>query len=191
MPYLPPALIDDQPFPQAWGRDFFLQVRMVNSQYRRHYSWADYYQLKIAPTAADSSFDPIGDAGTTKFDPLYGESVDSTLTAWKQPHGTNGAVKAAGVDLFYDPIRIPRKFRKDTRDEELHKYGFDLTRKATVTIPAALLDEVGITVHAGDKLRWNNEEFNVLQTAPAGWWPGSSNLFLFMVLSVEHRRRGS
>jgi hypothetical protein len=190
MPYLPPGLIEDQPFPQSWGRDVQLQIRIINEKYRRNYPEADYFMLKKATTKADAAMDPVGEAGTTKWDPLYGESVDPSLTTWKQPHGTDGVVKTVGVDQFNPPIRIPRRFQKITRDEDLHKYGFDLKRTATVFFPVAMLDDFGITVQAGDKLAWNNEHFAVLQWAPTGWWR-ATNIYFYLALSVEHLRLGA
>lgn len=190
MPYLPPGLIEEANFPKSWARDVQFQIKAIEEQYRRMYPPAEYYMLKKAATPAATPSQIVGEAGTTKFDSLYGESVDSNLTAWQQPHGTAGAVKAANVDLFNNPIKIPRRFQRIAREEELKKYGFDLKRTAIVYIPTSLLDRYGITVQAGDKMKWNNEDFAVLQWAPTGWWKDST-VYLYLALNVEHLRAGA
>lgn len=195
MPYLPPELIEEAKFPKSWDKDIRMQIRMIAELYKRMYPAADYFSLKIQPTSADPSNDPVGVTGTTKFDPLYGESVDSTATTWSQPHlsavVTGGAgTQAADVELFLDPIRMPRRFQLTSREDDLKPYGFDRVRHGIVFIPASILDDYGITVMVGDKLRWNNEDFMVCQESPAGMWK-SSNIFLYRAMAVEHYRHGS
>jgi hypothetical protein len=195
MPYLPPALIEEAKFPKSWDRDIQMQIRLIADQYKRFYPAADYFSLSIQITPADANSDPVGTPGTTLFDPVYGESVDPTMTQWSQPQlsavVTGGAgFQSADVEVFLPCVRVPRRFQLTSREDDLKLYGFDRVRHGIVFIPASILDDFGITVNVGDKIRWNNEDFKVCQESPAGMWR-DSNIFLFRALAVEHYRHGS
>lgn len=195
MPYLPPDLIEEAKFPKAWDKDIRMQVRMIDESYRRMYPAADYFSLRVQVTKANATSDPVGVDGTTKFDPVYGESLDPTATKWAQPHlsavvDADTATQAADVELFYDPVRVPRRFQLTSREDDIKPYGFDRVRHGIVFIPHSILDAFGITVQIGDKIRWNNEDFKVCQESPAAQWK-STNVFLYRAMAVEHYRHGS
>lgn len=191
MPYLPPGIIEDAPFPKTWDKDLQMQVRMIVEKWKRMFPAADYFSLKKSVTADTTpQHAPVGEAGTTKFDPVYGETVDAAMGAnWVQPHAS-GTVKAANVEVFWPAVKIPRRVQRTAKELELKRWGFDKVRTMIVFIPSYFFDLHGITVVAGDKLLWNGESFTVLQFNGDGYWK-NSNLPLYMVLNVEHLRVGS
>jgi hypothetical protein len=191
MTYLPPGILEEAPFPKTWDKDLRLQVRMIVEKWTRMFPAADYFTLKKAVTKdATSQHAPVGAVGTTKFDPVYGETVDSAMGSnWVQPH-LSGTVKAANVDLFDSPVKIPRRTQRTAKELELKRWGFDKVRTMIVTIPSYFFDLHGITVVAGDNLAWNGERFTVLQFNGDGYWK-NSNVPLYLILNVEHARVGS
>lgn len=201
MPYIPPPAIDPTVFPQPYVADLTTHIGLIEERWRRSFPIISYTMIDKRVTAvADSpagtgaASDALsGEAGSTKFDPLWGESIDSTLTTWQQPHGqaaATPAIKAVEPNVYLPAIPLHARIRRAARKDELQKYGFDRIRDLLVTIPTSMLDTAGVTCAAGDRFVWNNELFEVIQWSPMGWWFQTS-VKLYIVLNVQHARRGS
>jgi hypothetical protein len=188
MPYLPPSALQVQQIPQSFGKDLRTIIRTIEERYRRH-TQVPYYALRRDLTEVTSLSTPVGEAGTTKFDPLYGESVDPDMTTVEQAHGS-GTYSVADVDLFDDPVNIWARVRRDAKNTDLQRWGFDKVRDLIVYIPCSTLDAAGITVKAGDKFVWNSEDYNVIEFNQDGYWY-NTNVALYVVINAEHRRFGS
>ncbi len=189
MPYLPPNLLQETAFPLAYGKDLATQVRMTAELYRRQYTEIDYYQLKKAVTAVAAPGDLSGETGTTKFDTLYREAVDPTMTAWAQPH-LSGDTVAANPEQFFPLQRIHTRVQRVTRELDLKKAGLVKVRRLTCFIPTLLLDEVGVTVTDGDKFFWHDDFYYVKAPDPVGWWK-NTNVRVFVRFDAETRPDGS
>tara|TARA_R100001086_G_scaffold120987_2_gene62319 strand:- start:249 stop:842 length:594 start_codon:yes stop_codon:yes gene_type:complete len=197
MSYLPPDLLNTTVFPRAYGKDVWNGIRMIEEKWERHYPRIRYYCVKKAVTAVeneDATEDKMsGEPGTTAFDPLWGEPVDPKMLVdgWNQPHQDPGdEYAAANVTLFEDPIDIRAQIRRETRENELKKIGFDRLRDILAIIPLSLLDRAGITVRQGDRFIWDNAVYQVEQQERTGYWK-NTNLRIYMILNAEHARMGS
>lgn len=194
MPYLPIIAPEETSFPKADTRDLAFQIRAIEELYRRQAPAILYYQLNKAPTptttpAATQDRTPVGDAGTTKFDPIWGEVVADTAE-WVQPQGTAGAVSPNENEVFFDPVRINARVQRISKETELKKYGFDKVRDLTLFVPLSILDTFAITVTHGDKFVWNGDEYTVLELNLSGYWK-NTDVSLYMAINAEHRRKGS
>jgi hypothetical protein len=201
MTYLPPQLErpvtgDTLERPQASQLDFRLHVRMIRERWDRFYPLLPYRVLLLSPTPApprEENADPIvGAPGTTRFDPLWNESIDSSVgETWAQPHATTTTdATAMRADRFAPPVNVHARVTRMALDSDLHKYGFDRVRDLLVTIPTTYLDEFGITVKAGDVLVWDGDEYTVVQETALGFFYNTS-VRLYVHCNCEHRRTGS
>lgn len=197
-PYLPVDPTHPTKFPEEYGEDIREAILIVEEKWERFFPEIKYFCLNHVPhPIVDGDVDnPVGESeidGSSEFDFLWGESVDPTMVVskWKQPHLDEGdTAEAANVEVFADPIPVHAQVRREARENELKKLGFDRLRDLLLTIPLSLLDRAGITCQAGDRFIWDNESFQVEQQERAGYWK-NSNLRIYMVLNCEHARMGS
>lgn len=190
MPYLPPDLLETTVFPTPAGKDLATQARMISELYRRSYPALDYYCLKKAITPVAKMGDISGEAGTTKVDTLYHEAVDSTMTAWNQPHLSGGTYQAAEPELYDDPIKLHLRIQRVSRETELKKIGFDKRRVLSAYIPTPLLDLAGITAKEGDWFTWDGRPYAVLLAEPTGYFK-NSNVRMYVRLDCDSKKLGS
>lgn len=197
MPYLPPPSPDGAVFPQSYGSDLTLAIRLLEERWRRFYPVISYTPLDKRTTPVTAPSQTSGETGATQFDPLWGESVPTGLkaTGWRQPHLSSQvdpatAVQAAEPSVYIAARPLHGRIQRVARRDFLQKLGFDRLRDLLVTIPSSMLDSSGITVTQGDRFTWDNELYEVLQWSPMGWWMNSS-VKLQIVLNVQHARRGS
>jgi hypothetical protein len=178
-------------FPAAYGKDAEMAIRLIEGRWSRSYPLIEYRSLKMGVTQQGPSgvSVPVGEAGMTLFDPLYGESLDPTMLSWDQPH-TAAAVDATDVELFEAGVMIHAQVRSEAKETELKKYGFDELRDLLVTIPASFLDANGITPKPGDRFVWDGDTYEVLQRQRGGYWK-NTNLALYEVINAEHARFGA
>lgn len=143
-----------------------------------------------APASQPISSDVLsGEPGNSKFDILWGESVDATQQTWKQPH-LSGTVKAADVEEFFDPIEVHARVQRILQEKELKKVGFDEVRQLDVFVPLSILDGLNIVINAGDKFMWDAEWYTAKQFELVGYWK-NTNVRLFGKITAEHLRTGS
>ena len=193
MPYLPAFTSETTVFPLEQAKDFELQVRLANELYRRKFPQLEYHSLNkattVATVVANGDRAPVGETGTTKFDPVWGESVNAPNGKWEQPHGTAGVVAATAVELFAEPQHIHFRVQRINKEVELRKYGFDKVRLLTMFTPVSLLDEAGVTIKHGDKIRWNGDYFKVEDFNLNGYWK-NTDIPMYMVMNLDHYRLG-
>lgn len=191
MPYLPTEPTMETTFPQEYGPDVLQAIRIIEEKWERHFVPINYHCLNKATVAVADVDTVSGEVGASGFDPLWGESVDPALIGqqWQQPH-RNPNAEAANTTVFMDPVKVHAQVRREARDDELKRIGFDRFRDLLVTIPLSLLDKAGITCQQGDRFIWDNETFQVEQMNRTGFWK-NTNLRIYMVLNCEHSRLGS
>lgn len=197
MPYLPPSVIEATAFPREQGDDLLMQIRLIEEQWARMYPTVTYFNLKKATTEALSAgvSDPnklSGEAGTTKFDPLYGEYVPSSVAAggvWAQPHG-DAAKSVNEPEKVYEPVEIHARVQREAKERQLKRWGFDKIRDVILMIPASILDRFGITVEPGDIFVWDGQRYVVQQYARDGYWK-NTNVRLYLIVNAENYREGS
>ena len=190
MPYLPPHVIEGGQFPSSYGVDLFTEIKLIEESWRRHYPLIQYAPISKSPTAVtDITTQLSGQANTSKFDPMWGESIDSSIAVWQQPHAS-GTVQAAEPTLYQPPRSINARIQRVAREDTLKKIGFDRIRTLLLTIPTSLLDSIGVTCAAGDRFVWDNEIYEVLQWHPQGW-RFNSTVKMYVWLNCEHAKRGS
>lgn len=187
MPYLPPVKVDGPAWPPALSDDLRTEIGLIEERWKC-YPEVAYSPLDKRTTAAPTSKSIVGEAGSTKWDPLWQESVPDT-TEWVQPH-TTAAVDAADTNKYQEARKVRIRIQRTAREDQLKKFGFDRLRYMLATVPTSMLDRMGITCDAGDRFVWNNELFEVMQWSPQGW-RYNSTVCLYVVLNVEHARRGS
>jgi hypothetical protein len=196
-PYLPGGVLEYTEFPKPDSKDLLHQVRMIEDLYTHQCPQIEYYPLKKLPTPALEGLvvNPnvlSGEPGTTKFDPLWGESVPETVAAtgkWTQPHG-KALQSVNGREKYDGPYLLRSQIRRDAKERQLKKWGFDEIRDIIVTVPVSHLDRFGIRVDAGDQFVWDGERYTVLKKARDGYW-FNTNVRLYVVISAEHYREGS
>lgn len=194
-PYLPVDYTMGTTFPAEYGKDVLQQISVIEEKWKRFYPVINYYCLsKRVTVIQDGNVDnPVGESGTTAFDPLWGEDVDPVMftEGWKQPHLDETDTAAAANTRFYmDPVPVHAQVRREAHDIELKKLGFDRVRDLLVTIPVSLLDKAGIRVEPGDRFIWDNDVYEVQQRERTGFWKNTS-LRIYIVLNCEHARLGS
>jgi hypothetical protein len=201
MSYLPGDYVHDTTFPLAYAKDLLFAAARTREMYVRFKPKIDYFTLRIAVTPAadapDTTHALVGETGTTKFDPLWGEAVpveNPGDTTWKQPHGTDptagNVIVATNPELFDGPFVLHANVRREARENELKKLGFDRIRDLLITIPTILLDESGIEAHAGDQFIWDGDRYVVMQEDSGGYWK-NTNVRLYRTLNCEHLHSGS
>jgi hypothetical protein len=187
--YLPPIVVEGTVFPEALGPDAITAIRMIEERWERMYPLVHYTMIDKKTTPVDSPATLSGEDGSSKFDTMWGESVDRKLTTWKQPQN-NPEVAAAEVTVYQPSQQIRARIKREARENELKKFGFDRLRDLIVCIPCSLLDQKAITCQAGDRFTWNNETWEVIQHHVEGWWY-NTNVNLYVWMNVQHARRGS
>lgn len=140
MPYLPVLDAEQTQFPLAYGQDLATAIATIEEKYVRFYPATPYYQMlvKATPTSIDPVTKdrvPIGADGTTTFDPVWGERLPPGATAWKQPHGTGGAVPATETQVFDVPVLVHSERRKVSKETQLKPYGFNKVRELLIVVP--------------------------------------------------------
>jgi hypothetical protein len=189
VPYLPPDVIEETVLPQPWGKDLRNLIRIIEEKWRRFYPLVPYHQLATSPTTPANTNTPNGAAGSTLFDPLYGEAVDPTMTTIVQPH-LSGTFNAANPEVFDDPVTFNIKVQPFELDVVEKLYGFDKTRQLVLTAPTSTLDRNGITVQEGDTVEWDGKIFRVHEVTLDKFWL-NTNLPLFIVWTCSAWRVGS
>lgn len=195
MTYLPEEFTHETVFPRAYGKDVHLQIRMIEEKWRRFHPIISYYCLNkavtVGPVTTAGLANAVGTTGGTAFDPITGEAVDNAaLTgAWKQPH-LSGDRRAVNPERFLAPIKVHAQVRREAKEKELKKLGFDEIRDLLVTIPTSVLDKLGIVVTQGDRFIWDNDLYEVGQFETTGYWK-NTNLRLYNVLNCRHWHPGS
>lgn len=192
MPYLPPGIITETEFPKAWGRDLANFLRLIEEKWRRFFPEVTYYPLLKDDTVAGSFDTPVGTAGNTIFDPLYGEAVDAgMLTAGviSQPH-LSGIYNAGNPEVYDNGTVLNFQIQASELEVLLKKYGFDKTRTLVAMVPVSVLDRNGITATEGDYLTWDGKPYYVNEVQRDSFWK-NSNVQIFVVLGCTPRRMGA
>lgn len=189
MTYLPPLHIDGTEFPQPLGEDLVTAIGLIEEQWRMMYPKVVYTPIAKQTNAVPDPSVMSGTPGNTKFDTLWGESVDKNMATWEQPQ-LNGTLSPVDPAVYKPGVPIHCRLERGVRETQLKKFGFDLLRNIVATIPTSMLDAAGITVTAGDRFEWNGETFEVLQWYQQGWYY-SNNIILHIVMSVQTARKGS
>lgn len=196
MPYLPATRpTDPTVFPEQSGRDLDMDVRLIHELWQTVYPKVRYQMIDRRSTPVADTNTLTGEAGASKFDALWGESVDPARTTWKQGHGTAGSVKTADVEVHKPAVPLHMQILVvQEGSPDLKKYGFDEDDRRigqlVVNIPASILDEGGVTCSAGDLILWDGDSFLVIKTRLGSYWH-NTNVRLYMSLLCEHRRHGS
>jgi hypothetical protein len=188
MTYVPRDIVHDTQYPRALTKDFATQSRLIEELYRRKYPALQYHPLNIAPTAANIP-NLAGETGATKYDPLYREAMDPTLTTWQQPH-LDPALAAANPEQHHPAVTLHMRVQRVSRDLDMHKEGVLGTRLVDVFIPVSLLDAQGITCVPSDYIEWNGHSYWVITPDNFGYWK-NTNLHFYVKLSCESRAVGS
>jgi len=189
MVYLPNLNPEDTTFPNVSNKDINAQVRMIEAKFARLHPEVDYYSLLKATTPVDAGAnETTGEAGNTKFDPIWGESVPDS-DGWEQPHG-NATPDAAETEQFASGVPIRMRIDFNPRNQELTKFGFDESRELICYVPVSLLDAAGVTVKPGDEFVWAGRRFLVKQYEQGGYlW--NTAVFLYLAIAADTARRGS
>jgi hypothetical protein len=192
MTLLPPRTDSPTAFPTAHGPDLQQHIRQTEEMWRVSYPVVNYMSMLKAVTSVTDVNTLSGEAGTTQFDPMWGEAVPANMGAtWKQPHAnTDPAVHASDPALFSPAVPLHARIQRTAREDLLKKVGFDRIRSLLLTIPASMCDAVNINPKAGDRFTWDGELYHVLQYSPLGWWM-NTNTKLYVVLNCAHEHRGS
>lgn len=191
MPYLPPDFLHDTEFPLAYGKDVHLMLRLLRESYDRFYPKIDYEAVLAQPVVATSPEDPVAESGQSGVDLVWGEVVPTTLAGqdWEQPH-LNASHDAVAVEVYRAAVSVPFRVRRDNKEKDLKKEGFDPVRDVTGFIPTVVLDELGITCRPGDRFNWDGDYYVVKWAEATGYWK-MTNLRLFVELVCEHQHQGS
>lgn len=191
MSYLPPSPTDPTSWPEAYGKDIAVQIRLIAEKWERTFPLLDYYRIRKATTPMTDPDTPTGEDDETQFDPIWGEAVPADLASsgWQQPHG-DATADAANPEVFESPLRLNFRVQRIVKDIDLKKYGFDQMRDLLLFIPLSILDGVGVTVLQGDYVVWDGDEYAVLQKNRVGYWK-NTNVRLYIALNCEHRRPGA
>jgi hypothetical protein len=189
MGYLPPEAISETQFPKAWSKDLLTAVRMIEKQYNRIYPLVQYHPILKSTTPQTDFSTTVGAAGNTKFDPLYGEAVDATMTTVIQPH-LSGEYKAANPEIYGIPVPIRARIFRGEIDVLLKEYGFDKTRELIVTIPTSVLDRAGVTMTEGDYFEWDGHPYEVKEVGRDEFWR-NTNVQLYVTGACNAWRVGS
>lgn len=198
MPYLPPSPTrpnDPTTFPRPADEDLRTSLALIEEMWEVNYPLIGYQQMDKRTTPVEDVNTLTGEAGSTKWDAMWGEAADPSRDTWKQAQGTAGAVAAADVEV-YRP-RVELRFMVNhvaAESPDLKKYGFDDDARRVgslvATVPVSMLDKQGVIAGAGDLLLWEGDEWVVIRPKLTGYW-GNTNLRLYMNLLLERRRHGS
>lgn len=189
-PYIPTFTDTPTLFPIPLGKDFRTQVRMIEEKWRRQFPLVQYRPIRIATTERSTTLDaPVGEAGTTRWDPVFGESVDPAMTVLTQPH-LSADYNAFDNEIFGDAVPINLRINIDVSDEDLKRWGFEKKADAIVAVPASLLDTASLTVQAGDRFTFAAQEYVVKGIGFDGQWK-NTDVWLYIMLNCTTRRIGS
>lgn len=199
MAYLPPPNTEDTTIPIPLGKDFYLQVRLAEQKWKRGFFPTITYRPlasavtmePTAPAVSDGAV-PVGEAGTTAFDPLYGEAVDPQMIvdgAWRQPH-LSGDLQAADPEVYEDDVQFRARIFVESTDTELHFFGFEKNLGIIVAVPASILDEVEVTAKNGDLILWAGNWYEVILVGPPNRWLNTSTA-LYLAMNCQTKRKGS
>lgn len=194
MPYLPEPYVHETEFPQSFDKDLLFQIRVINERWRRMFPKIEYFafrgDVKASPSLPATIPTVVGEAGGSALDPLWGETVPAAQIggAWQQPHDGTGA--AANPELFYPVVILNGQIRREAKEKELKKYGFDQMRDLLLTVPCAMLDKFGITARAGDEFVWDGYRYFVEQVEATGYWK-NTNSTLYVVMNCTQKKVGS
>lgn len=201
-PGFPHQVVDDTEMFGGSGNDLQTAQRMIEERWKLFYPPVAYFPLVKAVTAVGTSTETLsGETGTTAFDPLWGEAVPRPTgqTQWRQPHASeqtsqdlvkDPARQAAEPEVRDDARRVHMRVRRVQREEMLKKLGFDLVRTLVGCVPTTMFDRYAIKPQPGDRFRWNDEPYEVLQTSPQGWYKNTTHN-LYWYLSIKSARLGS
>lgn len=201
-PGYPHKVVDETVMFGGAGFDLATSQRMVEERWKLFYPAVAYHPLVKAVTAVGTDTEALsGETGTTPFDPLWGEAVDRPAGQqfWRQPHASattsidlekDPARVAAEPEIRDEPRRVHMRIRRVSREEQLKRLGFDLVRTLVGCVPTTMFDRHAIAPQPGDRFRWNDEWYEVLQTSPQGWYKNTTTN-LFWYLSVKSARIGS
>jgi hypothetical protein len=195
--YLPVLPLNDTYRPEGYGKDVITAISQIDEMWRLRFPLLPYYQLLKKTTPSPGLTDPVsddenaptGEIGASAFDPIWGESIPSDLSTWEQPHGDDEP-DAPRPELHADPVKLHIRIQRENLEQELKKYGFDEVRDMIGFIPLSHLDAAGVRVQNGDYLIWDDDEYEILQHDRVGYWK-NTNLRLYMLLNLQHRRAGS
>lgn len=195
MTYQPPRPTDPTQFPRPTGRDLDMDIRLIEEAWAVHYPLVRYRPIDKRTTPVASVDLPSGEAGSTLWDPLWGETMAPTATAWQQPHGTAGAVAATDLEVYLPEVQMNfQVIRVTAESPDIKKYGFDNDDRRLGTliavVPTSVLDKNGVTCQAGDLLLLEGDEWMVIKPRRAGYWE-NTNIPLYVNLLLERRRHGS
>lgn len=184
------------------GHSIATAQRMLEERWKSMFPAVLYYPLSKAVTAVGVDTEALsGEVGTTPFDPLWGEAIERPVntTHWRQPHLSQQTVVdptrdtprvAADPEVRGEPRKVHMRVRRVTREEMLKKLGFDLVRTTIGCVPTTMFDRLSIMPQSGDRFRWNDEWYEVLQTSPQGWYHNTTHNLLWY-LSIKSARLGS
>jgi hypothetical protein len=201
MSYLPVEVLQRTVLPEGDDEDILTDILEIEELWTGFYPIIQYYPLDKRTTSLRNTGDGslnvdtlVGESGASKFDMLWGESMDPGQTTWVQPQGTAGAVKANDVEVFKAPIPVNARVTVVRKHQKLEKYGFDTNDKwigqLIVSIPVSILDRLGIYAQPGDKLLWDSDFFTVFSPSRTGLWK-NTNIQLYVNLLCPRLRHGS
>ncbi len=199
--YIPPEVLQRTDFPEASGEDLLQDIGLIEEAWDIHFPTIQYFQLDKRTTSIKNTDDDqidlsktSGESGASKFDTLWGESIDASKTTWVQPQGTDGDVVATDPEVFKPAVAMRARVRRIIKDMKLEKYGIDSNDKwiggVLVIMPCSLLDKALVTCISGDKLLWDTDYYLVVEPKRGGWWK-STNVPLYVTLVCEHLHHGS
>ena len=193
-PARPPA--NPTGFGPSASKDLRFQERLIAAKWRAQFaaSALSYRSLLKAPTDVDAGAQPAavsGGTGTTRFDPLYGESIDPDVGgSWRQAQGS-GDLDAGAVEAYAPAVAIPARVNLTPTEDDLKRHGFERDVTMVADVPAAVLDDAGVAAKPGDVadvggLRYVVTGVNVLRSR---WL----NTFtpLFVAVGCRAKRQGS
>ena len=189
MTYLPPRILDSAGFIPSTDEDLMTVVSGIKERWEFSYPRVEYKSISRMATPSASTEALSGVTGSTKVDPLWGESVDSSLTTWQQPHHSSTIVTSDPA-VYSKPKSVHCRIERGVRKSQMEKYGFDPVRNMVGTIPTVCLDEMSISVSPGDRIRWAGDWYEVLQCFNYGWY-FNTNIPLYVIMSLQSARIGS
>lgn len=195
MTYIPPRQTGVTVFPEEAGLDLDTTLQQIEEIWRDCYPALAYLPVNKKTTPVADASTLTGEAGSTRYDPLWREAVDPTLTTWAQGQGTGGTQQVADVEVYYPAVTLNIQVQPvNAEGPDLKKYGFDDDDRRVglllCTIPVSMLDKASVTCRAGDLVKWEGDSWVVLKPRLSGYY-FNTNLRLYAVLLCERYRHGS
>lgn len=197
MGYLPPRVINDTVLPTANNpyKDLKVTVGLLKEQWKRFYPLVQYKMIKV--DLQEAVDDGVGRTPYTKVDDLYGESVpDSGLVdnEWHQPHAQDpegDVLDATEHTRYHAEIGVNTQIDVTTDPKNIGTVStINDERDLTLVIPTALLDEVGVTISAGDVFEWDGDTYEVTNHNFEQRWK-NTNYYLFIRFFAKRQEIGS